>query len=110
MKRLLLTLPLLALTACGHLDSPADRYLVALQTGNAAMEFTKGYLAECLKQEPSDPCYGHRDGIRDGLAVLTKAKAEASKVFETGDSPYYDLSLTVLENAIANLNRSTGRE
>ena len=44
------------------------------------------------------------------MDVLTKAKTQADKVFLTGESEYYDLSLSALDNAAANLNRILGRE
>lgn len=109
MKKLLLALPL-ALCACGTLDTPQAGYLASLEAATAATGFANSYMAECLKQPVTDPCYDRRDEIDRGVTLVEKARAQSKAVFETGNSKYYSLSMTVLENAVAHLNTLTGKD
>lgn len=102
---------LLALSACSTLDTPQERYYAltvgVTQVGNVVEK----YVDVCKNELPvDDKCHDKLPAINAGARALQSNARELDKIFVSGDSTYYNLSLTLTENAINNLKQLVGVE
>lgn len=102
MKKLLLLI-LLPLAACSYLKTPEDKYYALNGAVIATVKVTKEYVKECKQQPQEHDCYDNLPKINSAAKALDTAIQQADKVFVTKDSQYYDLALSVSENALMNL-------
>ena len=104
MKPLIL-LSLLSLGACSSLQTPDSRYYALTKGVTETAKVAEGYIDGCTVKPVADPCHAVVPRIAHAAAETRATLKQADKVFVTGDSQYYDLSLSVAENALANLQR-----
>lgn len=103
MKKLFLLLPVLALAACAATSTPQDKYFALTEAVTVVAQAAETYVDVCNAQPKGDPCYAKFPLINSGTKTMLTALRQADKVFVTKDSAYYDLSLTVAQNAANDL-------
>ena len=101
--RRILTFFLLALSSCASLQTPEDRYFALTGAVTVAAQATESYVDTCHAQPVTDPCYEKLPKINAAAKGMLDALHQADKVFVTKDSAYYNLSLSVAENAVNDL-------
>lgn len=100
-----LTLPLLALLAACQ-ASPEEGYIATLNMATVTLDGAAAYAEDCALYKPEGhPCEGVVEDLESPIQLLKDAKDQASKVIVTGESPYYEINKSILENAISNVKR-----
>jgi len=105
MKKLIV-LSALLLSACSVLSTPTDKYYAATQAVTAVGQATETFIDTCKTLPVTNSCYSKLPAIHTAAVTVQKSVKELDKVFVSGDSQYYDLSLSVTENAIKDLKKA----
>jgi hypothetical protein len=109
--RLIYIAPLLCLMGCSTLDTPQSKYYALTVAVTEVANITEKYVDTCLNALPvDDKCHDKLPAINAGAKALQSNARELDKIFVSGDSAYYNLSLTLTENAINNLKQLVGVE
>lgn len=107
--RLIYILPLLCLMGCSTLDTPQDKYYALTVGVTEVANITEKYVDTCLNVLPVDHnCHDKLPAINAATRALQSNVKELDKIFVSGDSAYYNLSLTLTENAINDLKQLVG--
>ena len=108
-KFLLLCVLVPLLSACALIkqaDTPEKRYYELNGAAVVVLRLADAYVKDCKVKNMNDPCYGRFPSIRTGAITLRASLDQADKVFITHDSEFYDMSLSVTENAVKNLQNA----
>lgn len=115
-RRYLVTFALMAcvtllLVACAAVElakTPKDRYYAVNAVYVALLTDIKLYGDACKPKPATDPCYQHMAKMKPLVAHADELFTQADKVFITGDSAFYDLSLSITGNIIRDLRAMAG--
>lgn len=108
--RVLLILPMLILAACSVINTPEERYYAANNGVVVVLRAVDSFVKDCKLQVPTDPCYAKFPAINKSVKVLKTAVAQGDKVFVTKDETYYDIAITTVESAVAQLRNILSQE
>lgn len=100
-------LPILCLTACSY--TPQEKYYTITVGVTEVANITERYVDTCLNDLPEDDkCHDKLPAINKSAKALQSTVKELDKIFTSGDSEYYNLSLTLTENALNDLKKLIG--
>jgi hypothetical protein len=113
MRKILLLafLPLLANCALfKSADKPEERYYAINNAVVVVLRTADSYVSECKEKPIQDDCRTKFPAINKRVKELKEALSQTDKVFISKDSQFYELSLTVLQNALKNLQNLLNKE
>ena len=112
MRKLLLTLPLIALTGCAAFsdDTPHKRFMFWANAVKGAAEYVKLERSECVKLLAVNPDNDCRESVAQMQAKLQVAKdifTKASDNYFDDDMPEYNAYVANLSTALTAINGYT---
>lgn len=101
--RLIYILPLIFLTACSTFESPEAKYYAVKKAAVEVAKEVEAKVDECLAKSFDDPCRDNLKTINKAAKSMDSNLEEMNKIFLSHDSTYYNLSLSITENAVNDL-------
>lgn len=108
--RLIYILPLIFLTACHVPQTPSERIITLAKLTTASAHVALTYTVECKQKAIDNPCRDNLPKIHKAADLIETTLEQAKSVFLTEDTRYYDLSETVVKNAVKELETLTGEK
>jgi hypothetical protein len=103
MKKILLSLILLALTACSIAQTPEEKYYVLTSAVTATGRVAEEWVDRCKAKPVGDSCREKLPKIHAAAKGLQDALRQSDEVFVTKEANYYDLAISVTTNALKTL-------
>lgn len=108
--KLIYILPLICLTACHTPQTPQERIVTLAKLTTASAHVALTYTQNCKQKAIDDPCRDNLPRIHKAADLIETTLEQAKSVFLTEDARYYDLSETVVKNAVKELETLTGEK
>jgi hypothetical protein len=101
---------LFLLTACHVPQTPSERIVTLAKLTTASANLALTYTKNCKQKAFDDPCRDNLPKINKAADLIETTLEQAKSVFLTEDARYYDLSETVVKNAVKELESLTGEK
>jgi len=98
------------LTACHAPQTPSERIISLAKLTTASAHVALTYTVKCKQKAIDDPCRDNLPKIHKAADLIETTLEQAKNVFLTEDARYYDLSETVVKNAVIELETLTGEK